>query len=671
MDLILQISFLSHLPCRITPPNAYLCTMLSVSHLSIQFTGNYLFNDISFLITKNDHIGLVGKNGAGKSTLLKILSGLQSPEKGDVSKPNDFSIGYLPQEMEHQAGRTVFEEALTAFAYLQELDAKIHKISDEVSHYTGDTHSDHFMELITHLHEYQEKFGLMGGYEMESETEKVLLGLGFNRADFEKQTETFSGGWRMRIELAKILLQKPDALLLDEPTNHLDIESIQWLEGFLKSYSGAVVLVSHDKVFLDTITNRTIEISLGKIYDYKASYSRYLELRAERNEQTVAAYDNQQKQIQEMERFVERFKAKATKAKQAQSRVKALEKIDRIEIEQEDNAALRFRFPEPPRSGKVVIEAKHLVKHYGDKLVLNNLNFEIDRGDRVAFVGKNGEGKSTLSRILAGLEPYEGKFITGHNTHLGYYAQNQADALNSDKTVFQTIDDAAVGEMRTKVRSLLGGFLFSGDAIDKKVKVLSGGEKARLALAKLLLEPINLLIMDEPTNHLDMRSKDLLKEALMNYSGALVIVSHDRDFLQGLTSKVFEFRNQVIKPYIGDIYDYLTARQIETLDDLNIKKAEAKAKETPPPVEKKQEPPVNRDEKKQIDNKKRKVEKAIEAQEEKIAALEKKMATLEAELSEPGNFSKQNTMLSDYQKLEAELKREMTAWEKLQEDLGY
>jgi ATP-binding cassette, subfamily F, member 3 len=641
--------------------------MLSVSHLSIQFSGHFLFNDISFLITKNDHIGLVGKNGAGKSTLLKILAGLQLPEKGDVSRPNDFTIGYLPQEMEHQGGKTVFEEALTAFEQLQKLDAEIHRISNEVAHYTGDTHSDHFMELLTHLHDFQEKFGLLGGYEMESETEKVLLGLGFNRDDFQKPTETFSGGWRMRIELAKILLQKPDVLLLDEPTNHLDIESIQWLENFLKSYTGSIVLVSHDKVFLDTITNRTIEISLGKIYDYKASYSKYLELRSERAEQTLAAYENQQRQIQDMERFVERFKAKATKAKQAQSRVKALEKIDRIEIEQEDNAALRFRFPEPPRSGKVVIESKHLTKHYGDKLVLKDLNFEIDRGDRVAFVGKNGEGKSTLSRILAGLEPYEGKFITGHNTHLGYYAQNQADALNSDKTVFETIDDAAVGEMRTKVRSLLGGFLFSGDSVDKKVKVLSGGEKARLALAKLLLEPINLLIMDEPTNHLDMRSKDLLKEALLNYSGALIIVSHDRDFLQGLTSKVFEFRNQGIRSYFGDIYDYLKTRQIETLDDLNIKKQEAKAAASQPPIEKKQvSPELTREQKKQLDNKKRKVEKDIESSEENISRLEKKIAEMETALSNPDNLARQGELLNEYQKLEADLKKEMNNWETLQ-----
>ena len=645
--------------------------MFSVSRLSIQYSGNYLFNDISFLITKNDHIGLVGKNGAGKSTLLKIMSGFEQAEKGDISKPNDLTIGYLPQEMEHQDGKTVFEEALTAFGSLQALDKKIHELSDEVSHYKGDTHSEHFMELITHLHEFQEKFGMLGGYDMESETEKILLGLGFNREDFDKQASIFSGGWRMRIELAKILLQKPGLVLLDEPTNHLDIESIQWLENFLKNYSGAIVLVSHDKIFLDTITNRTIEISLGKIYDYKASYSKYLELRQERAAQTLATYENQQKQIQEMERFVERFKAKASKASQAQSRVKALERMDRVEIEQEDNAALRFRFPEPPRSGKVVIEAKHLTKHYGDKLVLKDLNFEVDRGDRIAFVGKNGEGKSTLSRILASLEPYEGKFVLGHNTHLGFYAQNQAEALNSERTVFETIDDAAVGEMRTKVRSLLGGFLFSGNAVDKKVKVLSGGEKARLALAKLLLEPINLLIMDEPTNHLDMRSKDLLKEALMNYKGALIIVSHDRDFLQGLTSKVFEFTNQGIKPYIGDVYDYISARKIETLDDLNAKKLENVKPEVQAPVKKVavQEPVLNRDEKKQFDNKKRKVEKNIQAQEDKIADLEKQMAALEKELSAPGDFTRQAEILNDYQKLEATLKKEMAAWETLQTEL--
>jgi ATP-binding cassette subfamily F protein 3 len=646
--------------------------MLSVSHLSVQLSGNFLFDDISFLIQKSDRVGLVGKNGAGKSTLLKILSGLQPPENGDIAKPNDFTIGYLPQEMEHQSGKTVFDEALTAFDRLLALDKEILRMEAEITQHT-DTHTEAFMNLLNHLSEAQEKFGMLGGYNMESDTEKILLGLGFTREDFGKQSDTFSGGWRMRIELAKILLKQPDLLLLDEPTNHLDIESIQWLETFLKNYTGAIVLVSHDRVFLDTITNRTIEITMGKIQDYKASYSKYLDLRAERNAQMQSAFNNQQKQIQDLERFVERFKAKASKATQAQSKLKQLDRIERIEIEDEDNSAIRFRFPEPPRSGKVVIDAKHLTKHYGHKLVLQDLTFEIERGDHVAFVGKNGEGKSTLSKILAGLEAYEGEFQFGHNVKLGYYAQNQAEALDGNKTVFQTIDDVAAGEMRTRVRSLLGAFLFSGDAVDKKVKVLSGGEKARLALAKLLLDPINLLIMDEPTNHLDMRSKDILKDALMNYTGALVIVSHDRDFLQGLTKKIFEFRDHKIKPYVGDIYDYLESRKIETLDALNEKKSAAAAVAPAPvvtaAVAEKRQPEISREERRQLENRKRKLERSIEELESEISVLEQKVKEHETALGKSENMDKQQTLLTAYGQLQQDLASVMKKWEAAQEEL--
>lgn len=639
--------------------------MFSVSHVSVYFGGRYLFNDISFLIQKSDRIGLVGKNGAGKSTLLKIIAGRQAPEEGTLSKPNDFTIGYLPQEMEHQGGKSVFEETLTAFAPLLQMQEKMNALEKEIANHS-DTHSEEFMELLHQQHDAQEYFAMHGGYEMEGSTEKVLMGLGFLRSDFDKPTETFSGGWRMRIELAKILLQQPDLLLLDEPTNHLDIESIQWLEEFLKTYSGALVLVSHDRVFLDTATNRTIEITMGKIFDYKASYSRYLELRAERNEHMQAAYDNQQKQIADMERFVERFKAKASKAKQAQSRVKALEKIERIEIEDEDNSAMRFYFPEPPRSGKVVLEAHHITKRYDDKLVLDDVSIELVRGEHVAFVGKNGEGKSTLSKILVGKESAEGELKLGHNTMIGYYGQNQSETLDPDKTVLQTIDDAATGEMRLKVRALLGAFLFSGEAVEKKVRVLSGGEKARLSLAKLLLQPINLLVMDEPTNHLDMRSKDILKEALMKYTGALVVVSHDRDFLQGLTKKVFEFKNKKIKEHLGDVYSYLESRKLETLDALNLKQTEP-VKEVKPVVE-----PVitiSREERKTLENKKKKLERTVADAESEISRLETEIAEAEKTLNDPANSARQLELLAIYEKLQKDLSTQMEAWELAQSEV--
>ena len=639
--------------------------MISVSHLSIQFSGFYLFNDVSFLVQKVDRIGLTGKNGAGKSTLLKILAGQQEPEKGEIARPNDLTLGYLPQEMMHLDGKNVFEETLSAFEDILKLELEVHRISDEMGSRT-DIESKEYHDLMVAFNDANEQFAMQGGYLLEGETEKILLGLGFSREDFTRQTSEFSGGWRMRIELAKILLKKPDVILLDEPTNHLDIESIQWLEQFLKNYSGAIVLVSHDKVFLDTITNRTIEISLGKIYDYKASYSKYLEMRAERRALQMSAYENQQKQLKETEDFIDRFRAKATKARQVQSRVKLLDKVERIEIEDEDNSAMHFRFPEPPRSGKVAISSTGLSKSYGLKEVLKDINFEVERGDHVAFVGKNGEGKSTLSKILAGKEPFTGELIHGHNIHIGYYAQNQAETLNSNKTVFEIIDDAATGEMRSKVRSLLGAFLFSGESVDKKVKVLSGGEKSRLALAKLLLEPINLLIMDEPTNHLDMRSKDILKEALMNYTGALIIVSHDRDFLQGLTKKVFEFKNKNIRLHLGDVYEYLKARKIENLSELERNQsAKSAAAEQKKIVEK--APEMSREEKRQLDNKISKIEKQISTVEAKIEKSEAEIAGMEIKLASAENYQE---AYKNYQVVQQRLQAEMKEWEKLNQELA-
>lgn len=646
--------------------------MLSVNKLTISFGGKDLFSEISFLINKNDHIGLTGKNGAGKSTLLKVLAGRQTPTSGEVSRPGGYTIGYLPQEMQHTDGRTVMQETLTAFEALQKIEKEIHRLSDDIAA-TTDTSSDAFMDLLARHHDLTEKFAMQGGYEMEGNAEKILMGLGFTRADFDRNTENFSGGWRMRVELAKILLQQPDLVLLDEPTNHLDIESVQWLENFLSTYPGAIVLVSHDKVFLDAVTNRTIEIVVGRIEDYKCNYSKYLIQRAERRATLLAAKSNQDKQIADLERFVERFKAKASKAAQAQSKLKQLEKIDRIEIDDEETGAIRFRFPEPPRAGALVYLAEELTKNYGPKEVLRGIDFEVERHDKIAFVGRNGEGKSTLSKILAGAEPFTGgKLTAGHNVKIGYYAQNQADALNSDKTVFETIDDEARGEMRTKVRSLLGAFLFSGDAVDKKVKVLSGGEKARLALAKLLLEPVNLLVMDEPTNHLDMRSKDVLKDALMNYQGALVVVSHDRDFLQGLTDKVFEFKGGHIKQYFGDIYDYLQAVKAENIDTAtnNVATGRAAAKQadkSTAPTPAAPAPGISREERRAAENKIKKLTQSHEKLEDEIAALEKEVARLEKELyaaAPPAG------LLSEYEARRKALDAAMAQWEAMATEIG-
>ncbi|HRS54460.1 MAG TPA: ABC-F family ATP-binding cassette domain-containing protein [Bacteroidales bacterium] len=542
--------------------------MISLNNISISFGDFILFNDISFNINERDRIGLVGKNGVGKTTLLKIISYIIKPTTGTISIPKNYTIGFLPQEIPLTSKKTVLEETKTAFNKALKYEQDIKKYTREIS-LRNDYNSPEYLKLITLLNETSDKFTLLGGNNINENIEKVLTGLGFKREVFNRPLKEFSGGWQMRVELAKILLQQPNLILLDEPTNHLDIVSIEWLEEFLSSYKGAAIVVSHDKAFLNNVTNRTIEIANGKIYDYKANYSTYIELRKALQKQQEAAYNNQQKTISEIKSFIEKFRYKPTKAKQVQSRIKMLDKIELIEIDKIDTSAIHFRFPPAPHAGKIVFEANELTKKYDDKIVLYNLNFSIANKDSIAFVGKNGEGKTTLARMIVGdLAPTSGKCKLGHNVKIGYYAQNETELLCPEKTVFQTIDEIAIGEIRPKIRHILGSFLFSGDAIEKKVKVLSGGEKARLALVKLLLKPVNLLVLDEPTNHLDIFSKEVLKNALLKYDGTLIIVSHDRDFLHGLTNKVFEFKNNTIKQHFGDIYDFLDTQKLVSLSKL-------------------------------------------------------------------------------------------------------
>src|SRR4030042_3506112 len=543
--------------------------MISVDQLSLQFNGRDIFKDVSFLVNSRDKVGLVGKNGAGKTTLLRILMRLQKPDSGEVVVPEDVTLGYLPQQLVVGDTRTLFDEVFIAFEKLNKLEKDIRHLNDEIASRT-DYESKEYLRLIEKLTDKSDRFRLLGGENKNAGVEKTLLGLGFERKDFHRPTSEFSGGWRMRIELAKIILRSPDVFLLDEPTNHLDIESSQWFEDYLKNYSGAVILISHDRAFLDNVTHRTIEISLGKIYDYKFSYSRFVELRKERREQQMAAYRNQQKMIEDTKAFIERFKYKATKAVQVQSRIKQLEKIEIIEIDEEDLSAMNIRFPAAPRSGTVVFEAGGVSKSYGKYLVLDHVNMIIERGERVAFVGKNGEGKTTLLKIMIGELDSTGKIYEGYHINLGYFAQNQDELLDDEKTVFQTIDEVAMGDIRFKIRDILGAFLFSGEEVDKKVKVLSGGERSRLAIARLLLEPCTLLVLDEPTNHLDMRSKDILKKALLQYDGTLVVVSHDREFLDGLVTKIYEFRNKKIKEHLGGIYEFLERKKISSLRELEL-----------------------------------------------------------------------------------------------------
>jgi ATP-binding cassette subfamily F protein 3 len=641
--------------------------VISINKLSIHFTGTYLFDDVSFIINDKDRIGLVGKNGAGKSTLLKILSGEMEPESGEIVKTSGQTVGYLPQEMIPDSKRNVFDEALTAFEEALSLQKKVKELTKQIGERT-DYESDDYLNLVHLFSEADERFRLIGGHTMQADTEKILLGLGFLKSDFERPMIAFSSGWQMRVELAKILLKKPDTILLDEPTNHLDIESIQWLEGFLINYPGAVVLVSHDRAFLDNVTTRTIEITLGRINDYKASYSEYVEQRAERRENQMAAFNNQQKSIDDIENFIERFRYKSTKSRQVQSRIKMLEKMDKIEVEDIDNSSIRFKFPPAPHSGRVVVEAVDLIKKYGEKLVLNDINFAINKGESIAFVGKNGEGKTTLSKIIVGELEYNGKMQLGHRVVIGYYAQNQAAMLDGERTVFETIDDIAVGDIRPKVRSILGGFLFGTEDIDKKVKVLSGGEKSRLALAKLLLTPVNLLVLDEPTNHLDMQSKDILKNALLQFEGTLIVVSHDRDFLQGLTDKVFEFKNRQIKPYIGDIYDFLENRKIENLKQLEINNKNLNTANNDLISDNK----INWEKKRESDKEIRKIKNKVDKCEEGISKIEAEIQRLDKVLANPeehkAEFNKGNIYQS-YQDLKDKLEEQMLEWEKLHSEL--
>ena len=544
--------------------------MISVDGLTVEFGGSALFSDISFVINEKDRIALMGKNGAGKSTLLKILAGVREPTRGKVSAPKDTVIAYLPQHLMTEDGRTVFEETAQAFAHLHEMEAEIAALNKELETRT-DYESDSYLELIERVSTLSEKFYSIEEINYDADIEKTLLGLGFTREDFNRQTSEFSGGWRMRIELAKLLLKKPDVLLLDEPTNHLDIESIQWLEDFLIDNGQAVVVISHDRAFVDHITTRTIEVTMGRIYDYKVNYSQYLQLRKERREQQQKAYDEQQKFIAETKDFIERFKGTYSKTLQVQSRVKMLEKLEILEVDEEDTSALRLKFPPSPRSGSYPVTIENVSKSYGDHTVFRNANLTIERGDKIAFVGKNGEGKSTLVKCIMKELEHDGTLTIGHNVMIGYFAQNQASLLDENLTVFQTIDDVAKGDIRNKIKDLLGAFMFGGENSAKKVKVLSGGERTRLAMIKLLLEPVNLLILDEPTNHLDMKTKDILKQALMDFDGTLIVVSHDRDFLDGLVTKVYEFGNKKVTEHLEGIYEFLQRKKMENLNELERK----------------------------------------------------------------------------------------------------
>ncbi len=646
--------------------------MISIEGLSVAFGGNTLFDNITYVINKRDRIALVGKNGAGKSTMLKIIAGLQTPSSGCVNLPKDLTIGYLPQQMNLTDSRTVMEEAEQAFAHIFELQERIDRMNVELAERT-DYDSESYHELIERVSNANEQLAMIGAANYQAEIEKTLIGLGFTREDFGRDTSEFSGGWRMRIELAKLLLQRPDVLLLDEPTNHLDIESIQWLETFLATRANAVVLVSHDRAFIDNVTTRTIEISLGRIYDYQVNYSRYVVLRQERLEQQQRAYDNQQKQIQDTEAFIERFRYKATKSVQVQSRIKQLEKLERVEVDEVDTSRLNLKFPPAPRSGDYPIIADGLGKSYGDHLVFADATFTIKRGEKVAFVGKNGEGKSTLVKCIMGEIPYTGTLKIGHNVKIGYFAQNQASLLDETVTVFDTIDRVAVGDIRTKIRDILGAFMFGGEASDKKVKVLSGGEKTRLAMIRLLLEPVNLLILDEPTNHLDMRTKDVLKQAIQDFNGTVILVSHDREFLNGLVSKVYEFGGGKVREHLGGIYDFLERRKLESLRELEQRapvKSEPAKVVTPASEAKSTDSKLSYEEQKELARRLRKAEKVVADAESAVASLEQQIAELEAVLATPEGAS-DTALYEKHGALKKQLDDAIWQWAEASEALEY
>ena len=652
--------------------------MISIEGLSVAFGGNTLFDNITYVINKRDRIALVGKNGAGKSTMLKIIAGLQAPTSGRVNMPKDLTVGYLPQQMNLTDSRTVMQEAEQAFAHIFELQARIERMNTELAERT-DYESDDYQELIERVSNANEQLSLIGAANYQAEIEKTLIGLGFTRDDFNRNTSEFSGGWRMRIELAKLLLQRPDVLLLDEPTNHLDIESIQWLENFLATRANAVVLVSHDRAFIDNVTTRTIEISMGHIYDYQVNYSHYVVLRQERLEQQRRAYENQQKQIQDTEAFIERFRYKATKSVQVQSRIKQLAKLERVEVDEVDTSHLNLKFPPAPRSGDYPVIAEGVGKSYGDHLVFADATFTIKRGEKVAFVGKNGEGKSTMVKCIMGEIPFTGTLKIGHNVKIGYFAQNQASLLDESLTVFDTIDRVAVGDIRTKIRDILGAFMFGGEASDKKVKVLSGGERTRLAMIRLLLEPVNLLILDEPTNHLDMRTKDVLKQAIRDFNGTVIVVSHDREFLDGLVSKVYEFGGGRVREHLGGIYDFLESRKLESLRELEQRNPAApvadkkatlpKAETAAPAISAGNEgSKLSYEEQKELARRLRKAEKAVADVEKEIADLEARIAGLEAKLATPDGAA-DATLYEEHGELKKQLDDAMWRWSEASEAL--
>ncbi|HXK99990.1 MAG TPA: ABC-F family ATP-binding cassette domain-containing protein [Dysgonamonadaceae bacterium] len=637
--------------------------MISIENLSVEFGGFTLLNDISFVLNKNDRTALVGKNGAGKSTLLKIIAGIQRPSQGRVSYPKEISIGYLPQQMKLNDTLTVKEEAALAFNHLQEMQNELENLHIQLSRRT-DYESEAYQHIIQRAADLQELLMISGINNFEAEIEKTLTGLGFSREDFDRPTKEFSGGWRMRIELAKILLQSPDVLLLDEPTNHLDIESIQWFENFLSTRAKAVILVSHDRAFLDAVTNRTIEIVRGKIHDYKASYSEYVELHQKRREQQLRAYENQQKQIQKTEEFIERFRYKPTKSNQVQSRIKQLEKIEVIEVDEVDNSHLNLKFPPAPRSGSYPVSLENVTKSYGDHVVFSNVNMTIHRGDKVAFVGKNGEGKSTLVKCIMNEIDFQGKLELGHNVKIGYFAQNQAQLLDENLTVFETVDQVATGDVRTKIRDILGAFMFGGEASEKKVKTLSGGERSRLAMIRLLLEPVNLLILDEPTNHLDMASKDVLKKAISEFDGTAIIVSHDRYFLNELVTKIYEFDRGKVIEHLGGIYDFMAKKKLENQQqpETSIQNSYVRIEEKTNNQKRKNK--LSYHKQKERNRQIRKLEKEIQETEEEITKMEEDLSSIESELTTPEGASNVS-LLQSYIDLKNKITISMNIWEKL------